>query len=225
MARFVGRPDVVAVASGRRSTSRRRRLLVGLLQLVFLLAFNAGFFYGVWRYVIEGAAPRWHKWLPHASSLLSPRSGRDGAGRARPRGIGDRRSALLDGKSHAQLPTMRHLLRPRPQFEAAGVQANGSEKEKAAGGQQRVLAPSLLSTAWRDAFAAANLSLRRVAALHDPSRPLRSVRVQPDSFTWAKNHAAVTRHGHRWCALQRDIWSCVGARYVAPAPLSPSANE
>ena len=61
------------------------------------------------------------------------------------------------------------------------------------------------------------------AGLHTPniSAPFHPIRSKFRShagtnltLTWPSNAALVTESGHRWCALQRDNWSCVGSRYA-----------
>ena len=61
------------------------------------------------------------------------------------------------------------------------------------------------------------------AGLHTPnvSAPFHAIRSKFRShgstnltLTWRGNAALVTKSGHRWCALQRDNWSCIGSRYA-----------
>ena len=49
------------LSSHRVAGPRRRRLLVGLFQLLFLIAFHICV-WGVWRYVLPGATLRWRAW-------------------------------------------------------------------------------------------------------------------------------------------------------------------
>ena len=41
-------------------------------------------------------------------------------------------------------------------------------------------------------------------------------------WTWDENYRLVTAHGHRWCKLQRDNWSCVGDRYAKILSQTPA---
>ena len=68
---------------------------------------------------------------------------------------------------------------------------------------------------WRSHFTAV-----RVKDLHATASATHGIRGEA-SFTWEENRRDVVASGHRWCALVRDNWACVGTRYRSTLSKTP----
>eukprot|EP00959_Pyramimonas_sp_CCMP1952_P003498 73481-Pyramimonas_sp.AAC.1 len=59
-----------------------------------------------------------------------------------------------------------------------------------------------------------SLGLYKLSGLHDPTHGNWVGKKTRGNWTWGENYRVVREHGHQWCKLQRDNWSCVGEEYA-----------